>query len=108
MPSPMPATTPQVAISSQGACAKPAARIPTAVTESPSTIVFRRPDVCMSPAAKGPVSPKSAMLTAAARDTAWALQPISCSIGSMMTPGVERIPAATSSTANATPATTHA
>ena len=41
-----------------GACAKPAARMPTAVTESPSTIVFRRPNVCMRPAAKGPGQPE--------------------------------------------------
>jgi hypothetical protein len=48
------------------------------------------------------------MLSAAAAEIVCALQPVSCSIGTISTPGVARIPATTISTRNVVAATTHA
>ena len=78
--------------------------VATASKPSPNSSVRRTPIDCMSAAANGPIKPKSAMLIATASEIVAADQPISRSIGSISTPGVERIPAAVSSTRNAKPA----
>ena len=68
----------------------------------------RNPHRSMTDAAKGPMSPNSAMLIATAPEITARLHPNSPSSEIMRTPGVARIPAVTSRTTNVTSATIQA
>ncbi len=70
--------------------------VATTQTPRPINIVRRTPIDCMSAAVNGPISPNSTMLIATANEIVAADQCMSVSIGSISTPGVERIPAAES------------
>jgi hypothetical protein len=82
------------------------AALESAMMPRPTRIVLRTPIRAISAAANGPISPNSTMLIATAREIVDAGQPMSASIGSMSTPGVDRIPAATISTRNVIPTIT--
>jgi hypothetical protein len=68
----------------------------------------RSPHLSITDAANGPRRPKSAMLMATAAEMTVRSHPNSPSSGTISTPGVERMPAVTSMTANVTAAMTHA
>ena len=103
-PTPSPTPTPHVSISSSGEAIREAATVATVMMPSPISIVRRTPIVCISAAANGPSTPKSAMLIATASEMVAAVQPMSASSGSISTPGAERTPAAKMSTRNVKPA----
>jgi len=81
---------------------------PSASSASAAATVRRTPKRSNIPAANGPMSPNSAMLTAIAADIVAGLQPNSFSSGWMSIVGDDRTPAAAISSTNATPATTYA
>ncbi len=82
--------------------------LPAEIRTSAPVITGRMPNLSISAAAKGAVSPNSTRFTPTADDTIPRDQPNSSSSGTINTPGAARNPAAPIKATNATAATIHA
>jgi len=78
------------------------------VVASARVIVQRAPKRSIAAAAKGPIAPKSRRLTPRAREIVARDQWNSSSSGTISTPGVARVPAVMSASANVTATMTQA
>ncbi len=107
-PLPVPTTTPQSSMSCHGRVMKTVNPTPAARKQSAAASVRRTPTRSMTAAANGPISPYRTRLI----DTAPAIvardHPNASSSGTMSTPGVARMAAATSSVTKVTAATIQA
>ena len=103
----VPMTRPQSRRSCHGAEMSVVAAEAAATTRSAVTVTRRTPKRSCRAAANGAPSPNMIRLIDTAEETVAALQPNSCSSGTMRTPAVERNPALITSTRRVTPAMAH-
>src|SRR5579875_76888 len=94
MPVPPPTTTPQSSTSCHGAVISVVKATPAATVARAMIMVSRAPRYSTRAAAKGPMRPKRIRLIETAREMVAAVQPNSCSRGTISTPGVARVAAA--------------
>ena len=107
-PVPAPTSTPQNSRNCHSAGIRvDAATAPARSASAPRT-TRRSPQRSITDAAKGPINPNSAMLTAMDAEIIARLQPNSPSSGTMNRPGVARTPEVISKTRKVTMAITHA
>ncbi len=106
-PVPAPISSPQVRIKCQAVVASTDRPAPAAISSSPTQTTRLMPNRSISAAANGAISPYSTRFTLTAADMVLIDQPASCR-GTINTPGAALKPAAATSVANATPATTQA
>src|SRR3954453_7514281 len=107
-PVPRPISTPQVRTICHGATTRTLNPAPAATTASAVAVTARTPNRSISAAAKGAVSPNSTRLTATALESVARDQPNSSCIGTIITLGAARNPAAPTRARKATPAPTQA
>ena len=103
----VPMTSPHRRRSSHGAEISVVAADAAATTRSAVTVTRRTPKRSCSAAANGAPRPNMIRLIETADDTVAALQPNSCSSGTIRTPAVDRKPALITSTSSVTPAIAH-